>query len=670
MNWTVDIPIDQLPPLPPLPAELRSRLDAALAKPAAQQPTWPGEQAKAMRTVLESVPPVTVPSEIQKLSGLLAEVAQGKAFMLQGGDCAETFVDNTEPHIRGNIRTLLQMAVVLTYGASVPVIKVGRIAGQYAKPRSSDIDALGLRSYRGDMINGFAADAAAREHDPSRLVRAYANASAAMNLVRALTSSGFSSLHLVHDWNREFVRTSPAGARYEALASEIDRGLTFMTACGVDDHNLQTAEIYASHEALVLDYERAMLRLADNEAGEPALYDQSAHYVWVGERTRQLDGAHIAFAEVIANPIGVKIGPTMTPELAVEYVERLDPHNKPGRLTLVSRLGNNKVRDLLPPIIEKVQATGHQVIWQCDPMHGNTHESSTGYKTRHFDRIVDEVQGFFEVHRALGTHPGGIHVEITGENVTECLGGAQDISDTDLVGALRNRVRSAAEHPAVTRAGVSGRGDAPRLDQAGNVAADRPGDRSNGARHDQHRGEPEPRHPLGSLPGPVELTEINACELPWRFWVFGPTPVVWAAGHLACRVTRRGGGRRRLWGLPGRIKRGRRMLGGRRGCRHAESGQRELLADRVHRCGHLLGIGVPVGTVAGGGMAHQVVELRWHAANDRAWRAHVAVDPRIRHGQRVVAAERRATCEQLVDQDPARIYVTARARLAAADLFG
>src|SRR6201990_386664 len=352
-----------------------------------QQPRWHPDQAKVMRTVLESVPPVTVPSEIERLKGLLADVARGEAFLLQGGDCAETFVDNTEPHIRANIRTLLQMAVVLTYGASMPVVKVARIAGQYAKPRSSDIDALGLKSYRGDMINGFAPDAAVREHDPSRLVRAYANASAAMNLVRALTTSGLASLHQVHDWNREFVRTSPAGARYEALAGEIDRGLTFMSACGVDDRNLPTAEIYASHEALVLDYERAMLRLSDEKDGQPQLYDLSAHYLWIGDRTRQLDGAHIALAEVISNPIGVKIGPTTTPEQAVEYVERLDPHNKPGRLTLVSRLGNNKVRDLLPPIIEKVQATGHQVIWQCDPRHGNTHEWSTGYKTRHFDRI-------------------------------------------------------------------------------------------------------------------------------------------------------------------------------------------------------------------------------------------------------------------------------------------
>jgi 3-deoxy-7-phosphoheptulonate synthase len=436
VNWTVDVPIDQLPPLPPLSDDLRHRLDAALAKPAAQQPSWDADQASAMRRVLESVPPVTVPSEIEKLHGQLAAVARGEAFLLQGGDCAETFADNTEPHIRANIRTLLQMAVVLTYGASMPVVKVARIAGQYAKPRSSDTDSLGLKSYRGDMVNGFAPDAAVREHDSSRLVRAYANASAAMNLVRALTSSGLASLHQVHDWNREFVRTSPAGARYEALAGEIDRGLRFMSACGVNDRNLDTAEIYASHEALVLDYERAMLRLdLENPAPDgPKLYDLSAHYVWIGERTRQLDGAHIAFAEVIANPIGVKIGPTMSPELAVEYVERLDPNNVPGRLTLVTRMGNNKVRDVLPPIIEKVQATGHQVIWQCDPMHGNTHESSTGYKTRHFDRIVDEVQGFFEVHHALGTHPGGIHVEITGEDVTECLGGAQDISDHDLAG--------------------------------------------------------------------------------------------------------------------------------------------------------------------------------------------------------------------------------------------
>lgn len=433
MNWTVDVPIDSLPQLPPLPHELRTRLDEALSKPAKQQPSWPEGQAAMMRTVLESVPPISVAPEVDILQDKLAAVARGEAFLLQGGDCAETFADNTEPHIKANIRTLLQMAVVLTYGASMPVVKVARIAGQYAKPRSSDVDALGLPSYRGDMVNSLAPDPATRVHDPSRLVRAYANASAAMNLVRALTGAGMADLRKVHEWNREFVRTSPAGARYEALAGEIDRGLRFMEACGVNDPALHTVEIYASHEALVLDYERAMLRL-DTRRDEPRLYDLSAHFLWIGDRTRQLDGAHIAFAELLSNPIGLKIGPSTTPEMAVEYVERLDPHNKPGRLTLVARMGNSKVRELLPPIVEKVQATGHQVIWQCDPMHGNTHEATTGYKTRHFDRIVDEVQGFFEVHHALGTHPGGIHIELTGENVTECLGGAQDISDLDLAG--------------------------------------------------------------------------------------------------------------------------------------------------------------------------------------------------------------------------------------------
>jgi len=435
VNWTVDVPIDELPELPALPGDLQQRFEDAMARPALQQPSWPADEAARMRTVLESVPPICMPAEVETLSDRLAQVALGEAFLLQGGDCAETFADNTEPHIKGNIRTLLQMAVVLTYGASMPVVKVARIAGQYAKPRSSDTDALGLPSYRGDMVNGFPPDAAARAHDPSRLVRAYANAAAAMNLVRALTGSE-ARLHKVHDWNREFVRTSPAGARYEALAAEIDRGLNFMDACGVRDASLESAEIFASHEALVLDYERAMLRLAQAPDGgqERVLYDLSAHFLWIGERTRSLDGAHIAFAELISNPIGVKIGPTTTPEQAVEYVERLDPTNRPGRLTLVSRMGNGKVREVLPSIVSAVEATGHKVVWECDPMHGNTHEASTGYKTRHFDRIVDEVQGFFEVHRALGTHPGGVHIELTGENVTECLGGAQEISDDDLAG--------------------------------------------------------------------------------------------------------------------------------------------------------------------------------------------------------------------------------------------
>ena len=434
VNWTVDVPVDELPELPPLPAELRGRLDDALARPAAQQPTWPdAEHVRRIRTVLESVPPITVPTEIDRLQSQLAAVAKGEAFLLQGGDCAETFADNTEPHIRGNVRTLLQMAVVLTYGASMPVVKVGRIAGQYAKPRSSEIDSLGLQSYRGDIINSLTATPQARVPDPSRMVRAYANASATMNMLRALTSAGMADLHRVHDWNKDFVQNSPAGERYDTIASEIDRALHFMSACGVQDHSLNATEIFSSHEALLLDYERSMLRM-DNREEQARLYDLSGHFLWIGERTRQLDGAHIAFAELLTNPIGLKIGPTTSPEQAVEYVQRLNPRNIPGRLTVISRMGNGKVREALPPIVEKVTASGQQVIWQCDPMHGNTHESSTGYKTRHFDRIVDEVQGFFEVHRRLGTHPGGIHVELTGEDVTECLGGAQDISDTDLSG--------------------------------------------------------------------------------------------------------------------------------------------------------------------------------------------------------------------------------------------
>ncbi|APU16967.1 MULTISPECIES: class II 3-deoxy-7-phosphoheptulonate synthase [Actinoalloteichus] len=430
MIWTVDVPVETLPSLPPLPAELRDRLDVALSKPAAQQPEWPDPEAVGkVRAVLESVPPITVPAEVDRLRTQLGEVAEGRAFLLQGGDCAETFASNNEPHIRANIRTLLQMAVVLTYGASMPVVKLGRIAGQYAKPRSAGIDALGLPSYRGDIVNSLVASPEARVADPSRMIRAYANAGAAMNLVRALTGGGMAGLTKVHDWNKDFVLNSPAGERYEALANEIDRGLRFMAACGVQDSNLQTVELFASHEALLLDYERALLRLDDGK-----LYDLSSHFLWIGDRTRQLDGAHIALAELLANPIGLKIGPTTTPELAVEYVERLNPEGIPGRLTLISRMGNAKVRDILPPIVEKVTASGHKVIWQCDPMHGNTHESSTGYKTRHFDRIVDEVQGFFEVHRGLGTHPGGIHIELTGEDVTECLGGAQDITDSDLAG--------------------------------------------------------------------------------------------------------------------------------------------------------------------------------------------------------------------------------------------
>jgi 3-deoxy-7-phosphoheptulonate synthase len=428
MTWTVDVPVAALPELPPLPRVLATALKDALSRPAAQQPPWPDpDYLERVRLLLESVPPIAVPTEVDRLQERLGEVARGKAFLLQGGDCAETFTDNTEPHLRGTIRTLLQMAVVLTYGTEMPVIKLGRIAGQYAKPRSSDTDATGLPSYRGDMVNALEPTAAGRRPDPGRLVRAYANAAAAMNLARAITGAGLADLHRLHEWNMDFVRQSSAGERYERVAGEIERSLRFMSACGVDDSSLRTVDLFVSHEMLVIDYERALLRL-----DEDRLFLLSAHQLWIGDRTRQLDGAHVALAALIENPIGVKIGPSIEPEVAVELVERIDPRRVDGRVTLVSRMGNEKVRDHLPPIIDAVERAGHRVVWQCDPMHGNTEESPSGHKTRHFDRIMDEVEGFFEVHQRLGTHPGGIHIEHTGEDVTECLGGAQMISHGEL----------------------------------------------------------------------------------------------------------------------------------------------------------------------------------------------------------------------------------------------
>ncbi|HVQ94402.1 MAG TPA: 3-deoxy-7-phosphoheptulonate synthase class II [Mycobacteriales bacterium] len=407
-----------------------AEMDAWRELPAAQQPEWP--DLAALRRVgmeLAGLPPLVVPAEVDLLRARLAAVSRGEAFLLQGGDCAETFAGATEPALRATLKTLLQMAVVLTYGASLPVVKVARIAGQYAKPRSSNLDATGLPSYRGDMVNGFAPTLAERTPDPARLVRAYHTAASTLNLLRAFATGGEADMHRVHDWNKDFVRTSAAGARYEVLAREIDRAMEFMRACGVRDEALHRVELYASHEALILDYDRALTRRSG-----PAAYDLSGHFVWVGERTRDLAGAHVDFVSRLANPIGVKLGPTTSPETAVELVERLDPKRNPGRLTLISRMGNQRVRDLLPPIVQRIAATGHPVIWQCDPMHGNTVESPSGYKTRHFERIVDEVRGFFEVHKALGTFPGGIHVELTGDDVTECVGGAQEIGDDDLAG--------------------------------------------------------------------------------------------------------------------------------------------------------------------------------------------------------------------------------------------
>jgi 3-deoxy-7-phosphoheptulonate synthase len=396
-----------------------------------QMPPWADmDEVADVCNVLTTVPTIVAPYEVDQLRQKLALVCEGKAFMLQGGDCAETFADNTEAHLLANVRTLLQMSVVLTYGASMPVVKVARVAGQFTKPRSSPLDSLGLPTYRGDMINSLEPTEAARVADPQRMIRAYANASSAMNMLRAYLGGGMADLHAVHDWNKGFVTTSRAGERYEALAQEIERALAFIRACGMkEDDALRTVTLYCSHEALAIEYDRALTRVVGGHA-----YGLSGHFLWVGERTRQLDGAHIDFASRIANPIGVKIGPETSPDTAIQLCEKLNPDNIPGRLTLVSRMGNKKVRDVLPPIIEKVAASGAKVVWQCDPMHGNTHESSNGYKTRHFDRIVDEVLGYFEVHRELGTHPGGMHIELTGEDVTECLGGAQAIEDADLPG--------------------------------------------------------------------------------------------------------------------------------------------------------------------------------------------------------------------------------------------
>ncbi len=404
-------------------------LDRWRGLPRAQTPPWPDQSmVDEVCAVLGTVPSIVAPYEVDQLRDRLALVCEGEAFLLQGGDCAETFADNTEAHLLANARALLQMAVVLTYGASLPVVKVSRVAGQYTKPRTADTDALGLPVYRGDMINSLDPEITARVADPQRMIRAYANASSAMNMLRAYLGGGMADLNAVHDWNKGFVRTSPAGERYEAIAREIDRALAFIQACGLtDDQALRTVTLYCSHEALALEYDRALTRVV---GGRP--YALSAHFLWIGERTRQIDGAHIDYISRIVNPIGVKLGPTATPEQAIELAEKLNPANVPGRLTLVSRMGSHKVRDTLPPIVEKVSAAGHKVVWQCDPMHGNTIESSNGYKTRHFDRIVDEVLGYFEVHRQLGSHPGGLHVELTGEDVTECLGGAQAIADRDL----------------------------------------------------------------------------------------------------------------------------------------------------------------------------------------------------------------------------------------------
>ena len=418
----------------PIDDALFGELAAVLSRfPAAQQPGWADpDAADAPVRQLRLLPPLVFAGECDQLRDRLAAVSRGEAFLLQGGDCAETFDGVTANNVRNKLKTLLQMAVVLTYAASVPVVKVGRIAGQYAKPRSRPTETRGevtLPAYRGDMVNGFEFTDDARLPDPARMVRAYHAAAATLNLTRAFIGGGYADLRDVHAWNTDFVRTSPAGQRYERMAGEITKALSFMRAIGADPEQLHTVELFASHEALLLDYETALTRI-DSRTGLP--YAVSGHLLWVGERTRDLGGAHVEFAARVRNPVAVKLGPTASPEDVLALAERLDPDREPGRLSFVSRMGARRVRDELPPLVEKATASGLAVSWICDPMHGNTYEAPSGHKTRRFDDVVDEVRGFFEVHRSLGTVPGGIHVELTGDDVTECVGGGDPIQEEGL----------------------------------------------------------------------------------------------------------------------------------------------------------------------------------------------------------------------------------------------
>ncbi|GIU85223.1 MAG: phospho-2-dehydro-3-deoxyheptonate aldolase [Acidimicrobiales bacterium] len=405
------------------------------AKPAAQQPEWPDpEQLEEVLQTIRRMPPLVFAGEARTLTSRLADVSEGRAFLLQAGDCAESFEALSADSIRDKLKVILQMGVVLSYSAGVPTVLVGRIAGQFAKPRSSPIERVGdreLPSFRGDMVNSIEFDEDARRPDPTRLLTAYQHSAATLNLLRAFTKGGFADLRRVHQWNLEFVASSPEGRRYEQIATEIDRALRFMRAQGVDlesDHVLSEVDLFTSHEALILGYEEALTR-RDSLTGD--WYDCSAHMIWIGERTRQPDGAHVEFARGVHNPIGVKVGPTASPEEVLELCRILDPHKKPGRLTLISRMGAARVREALPPLVEAVKRAGHPVVWACDPMHGNT-ITTNGKKTRRFEDILDEVAGFFEVHTACGTWPGGIHVELTGEDVTECLGGSDPVSDDQL----------------------------------------------------------------------------------------------------------------------------------------------------------------------------------------------------------------------------------------------
>ena len=402
---------------------------------ALQQPQWP--DAEAHQQVLDQLgvlPPLVFAGESRELTERLAAVANGDAFLLQAGDCAESF-DTVADSIRDRLRVILQMAVILTYFTGVPVVKIGRIAGQFAKPRSSDtetIDGIELPAFRGHIVNDVGFTARERTADPERLLTAYNRAAATLNLLRAFTKGGFASLSSVHQWNREFVAASPAGQRYEALADEIDRAVQFMSACGINSDtltDLRQVDFYTSHEALLLDYEEALTR-QDSLTGD--WYDCSAHMLWIGERTRQLDGAHVEFLRGVRNPLGCKVGPAASADEVLGLCEALNPDRQPGRLTLITRMGATKVVDLLPPLLSAVREASHPVVWVCDPMHGNTFTADDGRKTRHFEDVLAEVSGFFAAHRYVGTHPGGVHLELTGDDVTECLGGGAEVATSNL----------------------------------------------------------------------------------------------------------------------------------------------------------------------------------------------------------------------------------------------
>lgn len=403
--------------------------------PIKQQPGYPDKlKLKEAEDKLHSLPPLTFPTEARKLKEQLAKVAEGKAFLLQGGDCAESFAEFSQENLRDFFRVMLQMTVALMYGAGRPIVKVGRIAGQFAKPRSADtetVDGKELPSYRGDMVNSMDASDEARAPDPENLLKVYYQSAATLNYLRSLALGGYASLDRINEWNASFIAKSPQGKRFQDIADRISESISFIRACGLSlkMQQLREAEFYTSHEALLLGYEESLTRI-DEKTHEH--YACSAHMLWIGDRTRSLDEAHVEYMRGIANPIATKVGPSMKVDDLLKLIAVLNPKNEPGRLTLISRMGSDKVAELLPPLVRAVKKEGAKVIWSCDPMHGNTVKSPNGYKTRPFNRILSELKSFFEIHESEGTHAGGVHFEMTGQDVTECIGGAQAISEVNL----------------------------------------------------------------------------------------------------------------------------------------------------------------------------------------------------------------------------------------------